>query len=105
MKKQGAEVPRLQFFDTAKVGLYAEIFCFCPAFGRKCSFCSFGKDEVPSSNLGSSSRETRCPARDSGFCFCLEGKLPGRKPIQKPIPIDFKVLIHITTDQLFSKHL
>ena len=31
-----------------------------------------GKDEVPSSNLGSSSRETRCPARDSGF-FHLSG--------------------------------
>ena len=31
-----------------------------------------GKDEVPSSNLGSSSSETRCPARDSGF-FHLSG--------------------------------
>ena len=30
-----------------------------------------GKDEVPSSNLGSSSTETRCPARDSGFLLFL----------------------------------
>lgn len=25
----------------------------------------------------------------AGFCFCSQKKLPGRKPIQKPIPIDF----------------
>ena len=30
-----------------------------------------GKDEVPSSNLGSSSTQTRCPARDSGFLLFL----------------------------------
>ena len=41
----------------------------------------------------------------AGFCFCLAEKLSSRKPIQKPIPIDFKVLIHITPDQLFSEHL
>ncbi len=41
----------------------------------------------------------------AGFSICLEEKLPSRKPIQKPIPIDFEVLIHITPDQLFSKHL
>ena len=41
----------------------------------------------------------------AGFSICLEEKLPSRKPIQKPIPIDFKVLIHITPDQLFSEHL
>ena len=35
---------------------------------------SVGKDEVSSSNLDSSSTETRCPARDSGFllCSCVE---------------------------------
>lgn len=32
---------------------------------------TIGKDEVPSSNLGSSSSETRCPARDSGFFIPL----------------------------------
>ena len=32
-----------------------------------------GKDEVPSSNLGSSSSETRCPSRDSGFLLFLGG--------------------------------
>ena len=41
----------------------------------------------------------------AGFSIYLEEKLPSRKPIQKPIPIDFKVLIHITPDQLFSEHL
>ena len=30
-----------------------------------------GKDEVPSSNLGSSSTQIRCPARDSGFLVIL----------------------------------
>ncbi len=34
----------------------------------------------------------------AGFYFCLAEKLPSRKPIQKPIPIVFKVLIHITPD-------
>ena len=35
---------------------------------------SVGKDEVSSSNLDSSSTETRCPARDSGFLLfsCVE---------------------------------
>ena len=33
-----------------------------------------GKDEVPSSNLGSSSNENRCPARDSGFLLLSEGE-------------------------------
>ena len=41
-------------------------------------FC-FGKDEVPSSNLGSSSIETRCPARDSGFLLFLEVISIGKK--------------------------
>jgi len=45
------------------------------------------------------------PQGIAGFCFCLAEKLSSRKPIQKPIPIDFKVLIHITPDQLFSEHL
>ena len=38
-----------------------------------------GKDEVPSSNLGSSSIETRCPARDSGFLLFLEVISIGKK--------------------------
>ena len=33
---------------------------------------SVGKDEVSSSNLDSSSTETRCPARDSGFLLFLK---------------------------------
>ena len=33
---------------------------------------SVGKDEVPSSNLGSSSNQTRCPARDGGFLLYLD---------------------------------
>ena len=45
------------------------------------------------------------PQGIAGFYFCLEKKLPSRKPIQKPIPIVFKVLIRITPDQLFSEHL
>ena len=48
-----------------------------------------GKDEVGSSNLPSSSTETRCPARDSGFLLFSVGKFAYAKPIQKPIPIKF----------------
>ena len=48
-----------------------------------------GKDEVGSSNLPSSSMETRCPARDSGFLLFSVGKFAYAKPIQKPIPIKF----------------
>ena len=48
-----------------------------------------GKDEVGSSNLPSSSTETRCPARDSGFLLFFAGKFAYAKPIQKPIPIKF----------------
>ena len=48
---------------------------------------AFGKDEVGSSNLPSSSIETRCPARDSGFLLFSVGKFAYAKPIQKPIPI------------------
>ena len=38
-----------------------------------------GKDEVTSSNLVSSSTETRCPARDSGFLLFLEVALISKK--------------------------
>ena len=38
-----------------------------------------GKDEVPSSNLGSSSSEARCPARDGGFLLFMEFALTGKK--------------------------
>jgi len=48
-----------------------------------------GKDEVGSSNLPSSSTETCCPARDSGFLLFSVGKFAYAKPIQKPIPIKF----------------
>lgn len=40
---------------------------------------SLGKDEVPSSNLGSSSSEARCPARDGGFLLFMEFALTGKK--------------------------
>ena len=39
---------------------------FYTDFGKAGNYI-FGKDEVGSSNLPSSSTETRCPARDSGF--------------------------------------
>ena len=38
-----------------------------------------GKDEVGSSNLPSSSTETRCPARDSGFLLFFRRKIRLRK--------------------------
>ena len=40
---------------------------------------SFGKDEVSSSNLDSSSSETRCPARDSGFLLCFGTRMVHHK--------------------------
>ena len=52
-------------------------------------YLRLGKDEVGSSNLPSSSIETRCPARDSGFLLFSVGKFAYAKPIQKPIPIKF----------------
>ena len=60
------------------MGLCADFLYFCPAFGRKCSFCSFGKDEVPSSNLGSSSTKSLEPQRFEGFLlFVFGGVIPG----------------------------
>ena len=53
-----------------------------------------GKDEVGSSNLPSSSMETRCPARDSGFLLFSVGKFAYAKPIQKPIPIKFDGIMY-----------
>ena len=42
-------------------------------------YLRLGKDEVPSSNLGSSSSEARCPARDGGFLLFMEFALTGKK--------------------------
>ena len=54
-------------------------------------FCSFGKDEVTSSNLVSSSSETRCPARDSGFSLLFDGRgCPVENPYRNPYRQNFK---------------
>ena len=50
---------------------------------QKASFCVIGKDEVGSSNLPSSSTETRCPARDSGFLLFLPAIRELKKGQQK----------------------
>ena len=50
--------------DHAHTGIY--FTCFGAVAGSS-GLEGIGNNEVPSSNLGSSSSETRCPARDSGF--------------------------------------
>ena len=71
------------------VGLYAFLLLFLIVLKQIFVQIIFGKDEVGSSNLPSSSTETRCPARDSGFLLFSVGKFAYAKPIQKPIPIKF----------------
>ena len=51
---------------------------FYTDFGKAGNYI-FGKDEVGSSNLPSSSTETRCPARDSGFLLFFRRKIRLRK--------------------------
>ena len=56
-EKTGDRGLPLQFFDTAKVGVYADLLFFL-WFSLKSDFCAFGKDEVSSSNLDSSSTKS-----------------------------------------------
>ena len=45
------------------------MFNFWVILRRKCLIYSFGKDEVPSSNLGSSSSKSLVPQRLQGFSY------------------------------------
>ena len=60
-KAGGRTLPGCNFGNAAKVGLYAKFPCFLTVSRGNCFSCAFGKDEVTSSNLVSSSSETLEP--------------------------------------------
>ena len=77
--------------DPAKVDCMPDLLFLVWVFSWKSVFCSFGKDEVTSSNLVSSSSETRCLARDSGFSLLFDGRgCPVENPYRNPYRQNFK---------------
>ena len=55
----GTSSQSCNFFGLCKVRITRQMFNFWVILRRKCLIYSFGKDEVPSSNLGSSSTKKR----------------------------------------------
>ena len=61
MKKQGAGASHCNFLTPKKLDYTPKIFGFVVFVAKNILFCAFGKDEVSSSNLDSSSTERLVP--------------------------------------------